>query len=483
MREEKMRRSFPLLLSLLFLTASCVMVAKPALSSADTAEDTWTTKAPMHQARAGLGVAAVNGKIYAIGGTTASEQYPPERAGGDFVGKNEEYDPETDTWTTKASMPTPRDYFAIVAYGNKIYCIGGAVGISPVEEMPGFHSYNTSGVNEVYDTVTNTWETKTSMPYKGMKCQAHVVNGKIYVMDGSMVYAYDPENDSWATKTRMPQPYPDYDSSPVSAAVVNKIVVTFEFSTFNSSTMFELYEQKVMIYDTETDSWSGGTSGTIIVIDGAAAATAGVKAPQKVYVLGLEYGHYPVVPAANQVYDVMADAWETATAMPALRIDFSVAVLDDVFYVIGGFVFTSLGHGMVTPVAVNEQYAPVGYGPPEVKVISPASHAYNESSVSLVFTVNKQVLWTSYSVDGGKTVTIAGNVTLEGLVNGVHNVTVYAKDAFGNVGTSETVSFTVEVPFSTTLVIAPIATTAAIGVGFIVYLKKRNHQEEKVEVK
>ena len=88
-----------MLLVLVFLTASCIMVAKPAFSSATVAEDTWAAKAPMHQARAGLGVAAVNGKIYAIGGSTASGQYPPDVSGGGFVGTNEEYDPETDTWT------------------------------------------------------------------------------------------------------------------------------------------------------------------------------------------------------------------------------------------------------------------------------------------------------------------------------------------------------------------------------------------------
>ncbi|MBN1245151.1 hypothetical protein JXA31_06120, partial [Candidatus Bathyarchaeota archaeon] len=195
-----MRRILALLFAF-FLAASCVMAAKPVFSSTDAAEDTWATKEPMHQARAGLGVATVNGKIYAIGGTTASGQSPPEIPGGGFVGTNEEYDPATDTWTYKASMPTPRDYFAIAAYGNKIYCIGGAAGFSFDE---GLHSYFyiTSGVNEVYDTVTDMWETKTPCPNVGMKCQAHVVNGKIYVMDGSMPYVYDPENDSWATKTR-----------------------------------------------------------------------------------------------------------------------------------------------------------------------------------------------------------------------------------------------------------------------------------------
>jgi hypothetical protein len=470
-----MRKTVALLLVLFFLTASCVMVAKPAFSSADTAEDTWETKASMQQARAGLGVAVVNGKIYAIGGSTASGMYPPDCFKGGFVGTNEEYDPETDTWTYKASMPTPRDYFAVAAYGNKIYCIGGAVGFS-VDERTGFYSYITSGVNEVYDTVTDTWETKTPWPNVGMKMQAHVVNGKIYVIHGSLPYVYDPENDSWATKTRMPKPYPDWDSSLVSAVVDNKIVVTFEFSTFNSSTFFEYSEQKVLIYDTETDSWNGGTSGSTVVLEGAAVATVGVNAPQKVYVLGLAWGMFPVVPATNQVYDLMADAWETATAMPKLRMDFGVAVVDDVLYAIGGYSFTSLKKDAVTPVAVNEQYTPIGYGvPPEIKVVSPASQTYNGSSVSLVFTVNKPVNWMGYSLDGQDNVTVSGNATIAGLSNGLHNVTVYARDELENTGASETVSFTVAKPepFPATLVVAPVASVVVVGAVLAIYFKKR----------
>jgi hypothetical protein len=469
------RKTVALLFVLFFLTASCVMVAKPAFSSTDTAEDTWTKKASMQQARAGLGVAVVNGKIYAIGGSTARGMYPPDIFYGGFVGTNEEYDPETDTWTYKKPMPTPRAHFAIATYQNKIYCIGGAVGFT-VDERTGFHKYVQSGVNEVYDTVTNTWETRAPLPYVAMECQAHVVNGKIYVMDWTYAYFYDPENDSWATKARMPKPYPDYDSWPVSAAVDNKIVVTFEFSTFVSITMPELYEQKVWIYYTETDSWSGGKSGTTIVLGGAAAAPAGVNAPQKVYVLGFAWGMFPVVPATNQVYDLMADAWETATAMPKLRRNFGVAVVDDVLYAIGGYSYTSR-YGMVTPVAVNEQYTPIGYGtvPPVVQVVSPASQTYNESSVSLVFTVNKPVNWMGYSLDGQDNVTVAGNATLSGLTNGLHNITLYAKDTFENTGASETVSFSVEVPFPATLVVAPVATVAVVGAVLAIYFKKRKH--------
>jgi hypothetical protein len=78
-----------------------------------------------------------------------------------------------------------------------------------------------------------------------------------------------------------------------------------------------------------------------------------------------------------------------------------------------------------------------------------------------------------YSLDGRETVKITGNTTLSGLSNGLHNVTVYAKDEFENTGASETISFSVEAPFPTTLVVASTASVAAIGVGLLVYFRRR----------
>jgi hypothetical protein len=227
-----------------------------------------------------------------------------------------------------------------------------------------------------------------------------------------------------------------------------------------------------LIYDTGSDSWSEGTSGPVVVVEGAAGATTGVKAPQKVYVLGVPVeALYPTV--INQVYDPKTNNWTTATTMSTTRSDFGIAVLNDVLYVIGGYL---RGSRNVTPTAVNEQYIPIGYStPPEIKIVSPENQTYNGSSVSLVFTVNKPVNWTGYSLDGEANVTITGNTTLSELANGLHNITVYARDEFENTGASETISFSVEVPFPTTLVAAAASavTIAAVSVALLVYFRKR----------
>jgi len=90
--------------------------------------------------------------------------------------------------------------------------------------------------------------------------------------------------------------------------------------------------------------------------------------------------------------------------------------------------------------------------------------------------VNETTPRISYSLDGLDNVTVAGNATLSGLPIGVHNVTVYAWDAAGNVGASETITFTVAEPEP--FPVAPVAVASAVSVAVVsvallVYFKKR----------
>ena len=114
--------------------------------------------------------------------------------------------------------------------------------------------------------------------------------------------------------------------------------------------------------------------------------------------------------------------------------------------------------------------------PPLVSVLSPESKNCNESSVPLIFSIIEPASWMGYSLDGGDNVTVTGNSTISDLTNGLHNVTVYVEDVCGNVGVSETVSFTVEVPFPVAPVTATsVAIVAVVGVALSVYSKKRKH--------
>ncbi len=86
------------------LVVLCILVfpVSAAAQLAPTEENRWATKSQAI-ARRELMVTASNGKIYAIGGM-------------DFLAclnYNQEYDPASDKWTIKESMPTTRADAAI----------------------------------------------------------------------------------------------------------------------------------------------------------------------------------------------------------------------------------------------------------------------------------------------------------------------------------------------------------------------------------
>ncbi|MBT0159506.1 hypothetical protein G4O51_05930 [Candidatus Bathyarchaeota archaeon A05DMB-2] len=362
------------------------------------------SKAPMQQARSGLGVAAVNGKIYAIGGSTQSGFAPGVHGSvvygniniGSFVGTNEEYDPATDTWTFRKPMPTPRIAFAIAVYRNKIYCIGG-------RSIAGSTSGGYTGVNEVYDPTTDTWETKAPMLTARGWLTAAVVNGKIYLIggypNGTLNEVYDPVTDLWTTKASIPTSIATIRGW-ISTAADGKIYVIGGY--YGSGKLNQ-------IYDPETDRWSQGAPPPSLSGIITSGVTTGFLAPKKIYVIGPQVYGEP----SNGVYDPVNNSWTFGADVPTRRYNFDVAVVNDKLYAIGGHTY-DVGSGYFEPTALNEMYTPLGYGtvPPVVAVVSPESTTYNSTSVSLVFTVNKPVVWMGYSLDGWDNITITGNTTL-----------------------------------------------------------------------
>lgn len=120
------------------------------------------------------------------------------------------------------------------------------------------------------------------------------------------------------------------------------------------------------------------------------------------------------------------------------------------------------------------------YGsPPAISIVSPENKTYTVNSVSLRFTVSETTLWIKYSLDGQANVTITEDITLSGLADGVHSITVYAQDTDGQTGTSETIYFTIaegaETPqsesFPITWIAAIIVVVAIVGVALLYFLK------------
>ena len=460
-----MRKFAALMLVLLSLISSCVVFVDAISYSERSRWDTWGSKASMSTARVTVGTAVVKGKIYAIGGN------------GEVDNANEMYDPTTDTWTTKAPMLTSRRSCGIAVYQDEIYVIGGVTGYNEST-----HSYTISGVNEVYDPATNTWETRVSMPTRRYGIDANVVEGKIYVIGGKNASGridevnevYDPATKTWTTKAPIPKRVGFYAS-----AVVDKKIYVI------GGTNGSVYGDLTQIFDPETDTWSKGAPIPFPATGVGAGATTGVWAPKRIYVIGAvqpygladKGGNVIIVNnVQNQIYDPEKDAWTTGAALPIARILFGVAVVDDILYAIGGT--NSMIFSSYITFGDNQQYTPYGYETisPVVSVVSPQNKNYTSGNVSLAFAVNKPVVWTGYSLDGQDNVTITGNTTLSGLPSGLHNITVYAKDSFGNTGASETITFRITVTFPT-MFVAVATVTAAVGVGLIVYFTKNKKKQ------
>ena len=431
-----MGKSVAALLLLAFLTASCLTTIKPV--SAGT-EDSWVPKAPMQEARANFGIAVVNGKIYAFGGDSGSPMgnaVPAEIRTANTVSTNEEYDPSSDTWTFKKSMPTARALLGVAVYQSKVYCIGGYYG----ERTTGKTNYFNTGVNEVYDPATDTWETRAAMPKVDSRfATANVVNGKIYVISAALNQAYDPETDSWTTKTP-----PLYGISVPGVSVVFDNKIYFIGTRYSAEGFFEGYF--IQTYNPANDSWTIIDEASIQGLSGTAGATTGVNALKRIYFFD---------ETETNIYDPESNTW-TVGASKSARYLARVAVVNDVFYVVGGRTGQVGYVTWLNPSVVNEQYTPIGYGTPdpsyvppdstvpEISVMSPENETCYTTNVLLSFTVNEPDTWMRYKLDGKTVVEVEGNSTLAGLSAGLHSVTIFVTDAAGNTAASETIYFTVD---------------------------------------
>ncbi len=165
------------------------------------ATDSWSNRAPLPRGRHFLGQCAVpvDGIIYVVGGTGSGMPGP-------FIREVAAYNPQTDTWTNGTNpIPTGRGNLAACAVDGIIYAIGGALSTSAQ-----------SAAVEAYDPKTDHWTVKRSMPQARWFPAASVVNGIIYVFQGIDVFAYNPKTDTWTTK---PSHFSPYSWGLMSAAV------------------------------------------------------------------------------------------------------------------------------------------------------------------------------------------------------------------------------------------------------------------------
>lgn len=131
------------------------------------ASDTWTTKPSVSIGRVQLNsCVTANNELFYIGGKDA--------ANAQFYATNESYTSSTNSWTTKAPLPTPLWNGAAAVLNNQIHYLGGA----DAAYTPNYNSHF------IYNPLLNTWSNGLPMLNKRSGHIAASVNGKIYVIGG-----------------------------------------------------------------------------------------------------------------------------------------------------------------------------------------------------------------------------------------------------------------------------------------------------------
>jgi N-acetylneuraminic acid mutarotase len=189
--------------------ALVVTLATPALAATATAPDQgrWSAASTMPSGTGDSGVAALDGKIYVVGG---SSFFPHILPGSSDMGSgtwgssvNYEYDPATNTWRQRAPMPIGLSHVGVVGFNHRLYVFGGFTSL--------IHA-NAQNAALVYDPCADKWQWLPPMAVRRASVSAAAVDGKIHVLGGrtgdpkplTLHEVYDPATNRWTSKAPMP---------------------------------------------------------------------------------------------------------------------------------------------------------------------------------------------------------------------------------------------------------------------------------------
>ncbi len=174
----------------------------------NTRTNTWSKTRDMPTLRRGFRTAVVDGKIYVIGGAIFDRERDV-RVATDLV---EAYDPLTERWKKRASMPTKRMWVDTAVVNHKIYAIGGEV--SPRHGVPPDDQFFAR--IEEYNPKTDRWRKHPDMPLLRFSFSTVAIDKKIYLIGGytrengfktlTSIDVYEPSFNRWGAIPPLPVP-------------------------------------------------------------------------------------------------------------------------------------------------------------------------------------------------------------------------------------------------------------------------------------
>ena len=211
------------------------------------------------------------------------------------------------------------------------------------------------------------WELITKVPNKRKDFSTAVVDGKIYLIGGtlfgnrkgpfgmSLVEIYNPENNSWRRGADMPTDR----AAPTTAVIDGRIYVMGGYAGIDNRGKNFKVLKIVEVYDPKTDTWERKQDMSVPRALFGAGVVAG-----KIYAVG-GYVHPmdrdPESPRRIdlvEAYDPATDTWVERANMPTKRAALGVEVANDRIYAIGGRGWPEIGNRGGPFLRVIEEYDP-----------------------------------------------------------------------------------------------------------------------------
>ncbi len=173
----------------------CLMLALTvSIASAADPSGTWSVAAHLPQPRGETAMAALNGKLYVLGGYTPGNEASPLA---------EEYDPTSKAWRVLPPIPRTVSHPGVAALDGKLYVVGGFTA-----------NVHAGAIDSafVYDPATNAWRALSPMTKPRGSVAVAALDGKLHALGGRGLdkvtvathEVYDPETGKWSFVAPLP---------------------------------------------------------------------------------------------------------------------------------------------------------------------------------------------------------------------------------------------------------------------------------------
>ena len=295
----------------------------------------WTVKAPIPTPRGGLAVEVVNGILYAVGGAITHPGVGGYPEYTEFLSTVEAYNPATNSWSSRAPLPTPRYGVAVGVVDGILYAVGG---MSNETGRTGWNQWPLPlDAMDAYDPVRDAWTAKAPMPIRRYGHGVGVAKGMLYAVGGEtgietgLMEAYDPITNRWTVKAPMPSP-----RKSLSLGVVNDILYAVGGICCGCCELEGKILRTVEAYDPTTNTWTPKAP-----LPAPRAGFAVGVANQVLYAVGGFKGGGAegsgIAISVVETYDPTRNVWTTKTSLPVDWFPAGLGVVKGILYAVGGW--------------------------------------------------------------------------------------------------------------------------------------------------